>query len=118
MKDIIASILVSILVIGSIIGVCCIPDHIELTTQDDIEITIKDKERVMNPNDSGSKYLIWSEEGEVFENTDELFLGKFNSSDLYGQLEIGNKYQCHVTGWRNAYMSWYRNLIECKAVEE
>lgn len=83
-----------------------------------VYLTVSDKERIMNKSDNGSHYLIWSEEGEVFENTDQLFIGKFNSSDIQGQLKSGNKYHCSVYGIRNQFFSWYRNIYDCVEVNE
>lgn len=82
-----------------------------------VTITVTEKERVMDRHSQdgsvSSRYLIWSED-ETFENTDTLLKGKFNSSDLYGQLKVGNTYDCEVYGWRNGFFSSYRNLVRCK----
>lgn len=85
------------------------------STRATVTITVKDKERV-NSNETESKYLVFTEEGEVFENTDSYYFGKYDSSDLYGQLEIGKKYKCDSFGERNPRWSWYRNLLSCEAV--
>lgn len=85
------------------------------STRGEVTFTVKDKERVSD-GDSSSKYLIFSQEGEVFENTDSYHFGKYNSSDLYGQLEVGKKYKCDSFGERNPRWSWYRNLLSCEAV--
>lgn len=111
-------VVLSLVGFGLLIGICLLPDLITLSSQDDVVITIQDKERIMDRSGSGSRYLIWSEEGEVFENTDQMLMGKFNSSDLYGKLEKGKTYQCHVSGWRNEFMRWYRNLIRCEEKSE
>lgn len=87
-----------------------------LFTQADVSITVKDKERITQGENS--RYLVWSEEGEVYENTDYWLLGKFNSSDLYGELEEGKTYECHVAGLRIPIFSKYRNLIKCKIKED
>lgn len=79
-------------------------------------LTIKDKDRIMDGD--SSRYLIWTEEGEVFENTDQLMVGKFNSSDIQGQLKVGNKYHCSTIGIRNQFFSWYRNIYDCVEVNE
>lgn len=84
--------------------------------ESNVTITVKDKERVVGRDGEGSRYLIWAED-ETFENVDSLIKGKFNSSDLYGRLEEGKTYDCKVYGWRNGLFSWYRNIIECKEVE-
>ena len=78
-----------------------------------ITFTVKEKERVVDRDGNGSRYLIWSED-ETFENVDSFIKGKFDSSDLYGKLEVGKTYTCKVYGWRNGFFSWYRNIIECK----
>lgn len=79
--------------------------------EQEITITVKHKERVLSKETS--KYLVWSED-ETFENRDSLIKGKFNSSDLYGDLEENHTYRCKVYGWRVQFFSWYRNIIECK----
>ena len=82
-----------------------------LLTSEDITITVVDKERVVDSGGGDSKYLVFTET-EVFENTDCLALGKFNSSDVYGQLEIGETYQVQVYGWRIPFLSMYRNIVK------
>lgn len=81
--------------------------------ESEVVMTIKSKERVVDRDGGGSRYLIWSDD-ETFENVDSLIKGKFNSSDLYGKLEEGKTYRCKVYGWRNGFFSWYRNIIECR----
>lgn len=49
---------------------------------------------------------------ETFEITDEFLLGRFNSSDDYGRLKVGETYTVMVNGWRVPFLSWYRNIIE------
>jgi hypothetical protein len=80
-----------------------------------IEITVTDKEITTSSTGESvsSKYLIFTE-GEVFENEDALFLGKWNSSDVQGQLRIGETYTVKVIGWRLPFFSMYRNIIEIK----
>lgn len=83
-------------------------------------VTVTGKERVNN--DDGSKYLIFGEKenGEtlVVENVDSILRGKFNSSDFYGQLKIGNKYEITVVGARVPFSSMYENVIAFKLVEQ
>jgi len=77
-------------------------------------ITIKRLERVTSGD--SSKYLIYTNEGEVFENTDALFHGKWDSADLYGHLDEGSRYEVTVYGWRIPFLSTYRNIIEAEQV--
>lgn len=57
---------------------------------------------------------------KVFKIEDNALILKFNSSDIYNQIKIGQKYRITTTGVRNNFMSWYRNInsIELYKVEE
>ncbi len=77
-------------------------------TQEVLTITIKEKERVRSGD--SDKYLVWAD-SETFENSDSLLHWKFNSSDTYGQLEVGKTYVVRVYGWRISFLSYYRNII-------
>jgi len=82
-----------------------------------VTVIIKDKERI-NYEDEGqpkSKYLVYSDD-EVFENIDDWFYFKFNSSDIYGQLNQGETYKIWVSGWRIHIFSSYRNIISIEKV--
>lgn len=82
-----------------------------LLTQETVSVTVTEKERIRDGDND--KYLIWTED-EVFENTDEFLLGKFNSSDIYGNLKENETYECKVYGWRIPLFSTYRNIISCE----
>ena len=76
-------------------------------------ITVDHRERVSQGYGEtlASKYLIFTKEGEVFEDTDNLFLGKFNSSDIYGQIREGHTYRVRTSGYRMPALSYYRNIV-------
>lgn len=82
--------------------------------------TITDKERD-NANDD-NRYLIYAEleDGStlVMENTDSFIRLKFNSSDLYGDLKVGETYKFRVVGYRYPFLSMYENIISYELVEE
>ena len=80
------------------------------SSAEDIIIKVVNKERITTQEGNG-KYLIFTE-NEVFENTDDLFLLKFNSSDLYNQLKVNKNYKVKVIGWRIPFFSMYRNIIK------
>lgn len=79
-----------------------------------IEITIKDK-YVKNGSKSG-KYLIVDSNNNTYQVTDLLFKGKFNSTDIYNQLEIGKTYRVKISGKRIHIFSMYQNIN--KVIEE
>jgi hypothetical protein len=71
---------------------------------------------------SGHRYLIFTrgtggQPGEVLQDTDAFFHGKFNSSDVFAALQVGGHYQCVVYGHRNHFTSSYRNILSCTPVQ-
>lgn len=77
----------------------------------DIQVTDKEVKVQSSGESTTSDYLVFTE-GEVFENTDSWSFFKFNSSDIQGELKIGNTYRVKVAGWRVPFLSMYRNIIE------
>lgn len=82
-------------------------------------ITVTDKERVNDSN--SSKYLIMGKDKNdntvVYENTDCLIRGKFDSSTFYADIEVGKTYEVKLVGFRVPYFSWYENIISYEEVE-
>jgi hypothetical protein len=68
--------------------------------------------------DKDSKYLIYTkvnnEDIEVFEIEDSFVQSRWNSSDIYAQIEIGKTYTFKVVGIRDYFWSLYPNIIEWK----
>lgn len=73
-------------------------------------IKVKNKERTCY-SDRNCKYLIYTE-NEVFENTDSWMDQKYNSADIYNQLDSGKTCYVKVRGKRVVYFSWFRNIVE------
>ncbi len=103
---------VMFLVLGSIL----VAGHFVENTY---EATVVDKE--VNRSGSDSKYLIFTEttDGQVrvFENTDSMLKGKFNSSDMYAAIKEGETYTFTVYGYRIPILSMYENIITFKECE-
>jgi cytosine/adenosine deaminase-related metal-dependent hydrolase len=38
--------------------------------------------------------------------------GKFNSSDIYGSIEVGKKYTFVIVGERSGFLSMYPNIVK------
>ena len=81
--------------------------------------TVTDKSVKRNKNED--KYLIFcknqSNETVVYEITDSLLSGRFNSSDIYGEIEVGKTYRFTVAGFRNPLFSWYPNIYKAEEIE-
>lgn len=86
------------------------------SSEEQIEVIVNDKERVSD-GDKSSRYLVFAE-GETFECTDEVLKGKFNSSDIYGMLKSGKRYQFKVIGFRVPFLSWYRNILSVYELDD
>lgn len=80
--------------------------------------TVTDKQ-VKNYSDD-SKYLVYTklENGEtrVFSIEDSFIKGRFNSSDVWPDIQVGKTYEFECIGWRNQFMSWYENILEFSEV--
>ena len=85
-------------------------------------ITVTDKERIYKGSgDTSSKYLVFGDDDNgnslVFENTDCFIRGKWNSSNIQGQLKEGNTYKVTVVGYRVSFFSMYQNIIKIEEVK-
>ena len=81
----------------------------QISDEQTITLTITDKEVKESPD--GKKYLIFTKD-EVFENTDNFLIQKFNSSDLYSILKVDSTYIVKVVGKRIQVLNSYRNIVE------
>jgi hypothetical protein len=81
------------------------------SNKETITFTVKDKQIKMRGSGENKEdvYMIYTDKG-VFENTDDIFLGKWNSSDIQNDLEIGKTYKADVYGWRIQFLSTYKNI--------
>ena len=86
-------------------------------------ITVTDKERIYEGSGdiSSSKYLVFGDDENgnslVFENTDCFIRGKWNSSNIQGQLKEGNTYKVTVVGYRVSFLSMYQNIIKIEEIK-
>jgi hypothetical protein len=94
-----------------------------LSTRNTYTVEITGKERIVTGSKDGttSYYVVFTKtdsgEIKVFSNKDELFLGKFDSSNIQAGLEIGNRYVVDVCGFRIPFLSWYENILKYKEAE-
>ena len=82
-------------------------------------VTVTDKD-IKNYSDS-SKYLVFTklENGETktFSIEDDLFRWRWNSSDVYADIEVGETYEIEAIGWRIPFLSKYENIMTFSATE-
>lgn len=82
-------------------------------------VTVTDKD-VKNYSNN-SKYLVFTklENGETktFSIEDSIFNWRWNSSDVYADIEIGKTYEIEVIGWRIPFLSEYENIMTVSTTE-
>lgn len=94
------------------IGLAIFETTINYCNEKVIEITVKDK----YVKGQEGRYFIVDTNNNTYIIADLLLKNKFNSSDLYSKLEIGNKYKVETTGMRIQFLSKYQNIN--KIIEE
>ncbi len=80
-------------------------------------VLIKDKQITTETDRETGKvastYLIFTDRG-VYRNDDAGWFAKFDSSDFYGNLDVGKTYRIKVYGWRIPIFSMYPNIVRMK----
>lgn len=100
-----------VVVILSVLFLITFP-FIEKANEETIEIMVTEKS--IKPDQSNG-YLIFTE-NEVFEIEDDVAYWRWDSSDTYNKIKVGETYNCKVCGWRIPMLSTYRNIITADIV--
>lgn len=111
--EILSCFVIGAIVIGLIVGFCMWNYKITYGNVQTIEITVKDK-YIKRSCSEKDKYLVVDTEGNTYQITDLTFKGKWNSTDLYNQLDIGKTYDIETSGIRNGFLSLYPNINKAK----
>lgn len=104
MKNYILAIVVFIIVVIFVVGI----SMIGYSNTEEIKITVMDK--YIKRSGDYDKYMVVDTLGNAYEISDLMFIGKFNSTDLYNQLKIGHTYIVSISGVRNNFFSMYKNI--------
>lgn len=104
MKVYIWTIVVFIIVVVFVVGI----SMIGYSNTEEIKITVMDK--YIKRSGDYDKYMVVDTLGNAYEISDLMFIGKFNSTDLYNQLKIGHTYIVSISGVRNNFFSMYKNI--------
>lgn len=78
---------------------------------------VKDKWTKQVSSDSGQKYLVGMQSGEVYEITDSLVKMRFDSANMFNKLTVGKCYKITYFGWRIPSMSEYRVILRAEEVK-
>ena len=96
-----------LLVVLFVMACIIVPIVLSYKSVTEVTITIVDKERITDGRDS--YYLVFTE-NEVFKNSDSTLHWKFDSSDVYNKLKVGETYTVKVNWYRVPFWSMYRNI--------
>jgi hypothetical protein len=75
--------------------------------------TISDKDMT---KDSGgtSVYQVYTEDCGTLRVSDNMFMGVWDSADIYGSLRAGQTYEVKTVGWRVPILSMFPEIVEVK----
>lgn len=107
-------ILIITLLLLTPLGLTIYVGTIDYRGEESLDITVQDK--YIKRDKDRDLYLIFADNGETYKISDLLFKGKFNSTDLYNQCEIGERYKITITGKRNHFFSWYKNINKIEKI--
>ena len=86
-----------------------------------ISIPMQFNDHTYTEDSSSSKYIVFADDQNgnslVFQNTDNILRGKVNSSNMQGQLKVGNTYEITVIGYRVPLLNMYENIIKMKEIK-
>jgi hypothetical protein len=77
-------------------------------TEHGVKFTVTGKESKYD--DKKSRYLVFNT-NTTYEITDSWVKWRFDSSDVYGRLEVGKTYVADLQGFRIPFFSMYPNII-------
>lgn len=97
-----------IILILIIVGCVVAGFRLDYGNEKTFEITVKDK-YIKTYGEQG-KYLVVDTNNNTYEIEDLLFKGKFNSTDIYNNLDVGKTYTVTTTGYRMPSLSSYQNI--------
>ncbi|MDN5971837.1 hypothetical protein [Bifidobacterium crudilactis] len=94
-----------------VLASCSVPN-----TQTHTGCVVTDKDRT-STSDGGSDMRVYSSCG-TFQVADELLVGRFDSADVYAQIEVGRTYTFETGWWRIDWMSRFPNILSVKEVQQ
>lgn len=105
-------------IIAVIFGICG-GGILKVMNKQELTITVTDKgtKKYSNKDSTSEKYLIYTDE-TTYEITDSLFKWRWDSSDLYGRIQVGHTYVIETGGYRIPFLSMYQNIYKATEVEE
>jgi hypothetical protein len=99
-----------------VIAAVALPSYVYNSTKATFTDTVTKAWVKSAPGSTDQKYLIETTNHGVLEDTDNYLYLKFDSSDIYGQLQPGHTYTFTTVGWRIPLLSWYPDVLSVQEV--
>ena len=109
-KGLVGIIIIIVIILAVAIGIAVYAGSY-YGSKETITITVDDK-WIKGVGSNSQKYLIADVEGNVYENVDDWLQGKYDSSNVWADLKIGETYDVVVMGWRIPFFSMYQNILQ------
>ena len=104
-----AIVVVAVVVIGLVISIVYATSRSEMAG-----CVVKDKEAVRS-NDS-NEYRVYTENCGTLKVGDSVFIMRFDSADVYADIDAGQAYDFKLQGFRIPVLSMFPNVIEATPV--
>ncbi len=82
------------------------------------ELTIQVKEKYIKKYGESDTYMVIDSNNNSYKISDLIYIWKFNSTDLYTLLEIGEKYKITTSGIRCRIFSNYPNINKIEKISK
>ncbi len=84
------------------------------------DVTVIDKYVKRYYDHDNFMIVIETKNGEriTLTNVDNWWVKKFNSADIYSEIEVGKHYNIKTCGWRVPIFSWFENIIEIEEASD
>lgn len=115
-KEVFSYLVGFVVIIGVIFGIAFGCFQMNYGNPQTITCTINDKWTKRVSSEGSDLYLV-SCDDEVYQISDLLFKGKFDSANIYARLKKGKKYKIKTTGYRWGWFSSYQNINEYELVK-
>jgi len=73
------------------------------------------QEKQATAKEGGTKYLLFTKECGQLQIADDIFLGNYNSTDVFAGINEGTTYHFETVGFRNGFFSAYPNIDEVQS---
>jgi len=103
----------SVIALVVILALCVVGSLVWNGTKQTMTCAVTEKQATAK-KDSGTRYLIYTENCGQLEVADSLLNLKFNSADTYGGIKPGKSYTFHTVGWRNGLFSQFPNILDAE----